>query len=200
MARLYRRYRKRNDDTLDAVIGLVVLGAIVWGWQAWQDNSEVIIYSAAAVAVVLLIAAGGFAFWKYRREQRKLRALDIAAIDTMDPLEFEVYIAKLLKYRGFSNVRLTEKYDYGVDIIADKDDIRWGVQVKRYGNMVKAEAVRQVFTALVRYKCNRAMVVTNSTFSRPAKELAADNKCVLVDRDVLSEWIVDFRDESVVGD
>ena len=89
---------------------------------------------------------------------------------------------------------LIEKYDYGVDIIAEKDGIRWGVQVKRYSNMVKAEAVRQVVTALIRYKCDRAVVVTNSTFSRPARELATDNKCVLVDRNVLSEWIVEFQD------
>ena len=37
------------------------------------------------------------------------------------------------------------------------------------------------------------MVVTNSVFSRPAKELAADNNCVLIDRDTLAEWIFDFR-------
>ena len=112
----------------------------------------------------------------------------------MDPLEFEVYVAKLLQHQGFRNVRLTEKFDYGVDIIAEKDGTRWGVQVKRYANMVKADAVRQVFTGLVRYKCDRSMVVTNShSFSRPARELAADNNCVLVGRDELAKWIVDFQ-------
>lgn len=151
------------------------------------------IYYAGATLGILLAIVGGLAFWKYRREQRRLRALDIAAIDAMDPLEFEAYVAKLLKYRGFRNVRLTERYDYGVDVIAEKDGIRWGVQIKRYSNMVRAEAVRQVFTALVRYKCDRAMVVTNSTFSRPARELATDNHCVLVGRDELAEWIVEFQ-------
>ena len=144
-------------------------------------------------ALISLVIVSAVAIWKYRSEQRKLRALDIAAVDDMDPLDFERYIARLLKSRGFRDIRLTERYDYGVDIIAHKDDVSWGVQVKRYHGLVKAEAVRQVFTALVRYKCDRAMVVTNSVFSRPAKELAADNNCVLVNRDELAKWIVAFQ-------
>lgn len=195
MARRYRRrYKKQDDDVLGGVGVLVILviGAAVW--RAQQGDGELLVYIIIAVAV-LAASVGSIAFWKYRQAQRKLRALDIAAIDTMDPLEFEVYVGKLLKHRGFTNVQLTEKFDYGVDVIAEKDGVRWGVQVKRYSNMVKLEAVRQVVTALIRYKCDRAMVVTNNVFSRPAKELAADNKCVLIDRDTLSEWIVQFQDD-----
>jgi HJR/Mrr/RecB family endonuclease len=66
-------------------------------------------------------------------------------------------------------------------------------QAKRYSNMVGATAVRQVYTALARYGCDRAMVVTNNIFSRPAKILAQDTNCILVDRDVLSEWVLAGR-------
>ena len=90
-------------------------------------------------------------------------------------MRFEKYVAELMKDQGFTKVMLTERYDYGIDIIALKDGVRWGVQVKRYSRMVKAEAVRQVVTALNKYNCQRAMVVTNSTFSRPAKILAETN-------------------------
>ena len=109
----------------------------------------------------------------------------MAVIDCMTGLEFERYIAGLLKNQGYTNVRLTEKYDYGVDIIANKDGIRWGIQVKRYSSLVKADAVRQVVTALRSYNCDRAMVVTNSTFSHTANELARSNDCVLIDRNIL---------------
>lgn len=173
------------------MLAVLIGGAAIW--QAQQGDGKLLIYVITAV-VVLAVLLGSIAFWKYRKTQRKLRALDIAAVDTMDPLEFEVYVGKLLKHRGFTNVQLTERYDYGVDVVAEKDGVRWGVQVKRYNHMVRAEAVRQVVTALIRYKCDRAMVVTNNVFSRPAKELAADNKCVLIDRDVLAEWIVQFQE------
>lgn len=90
---------------------------------------------------------------------------------------------------GYTDIRLTEKYDLGVDIVAKKNGVTWGIQAKRYNSPVKAEAVRQAYTALNRYKCARAMVITNSTYSRQAQMLAADNDVVLVDRQVLTEWI-----------
>jgi len=95
----------------------------------------------------------------------------------------------LLRKRGYTNIQLTEKYDLGVDIIAKKDGVTWGIQAKRYNSPVKAEAVRQAYTALTRYKCDRAMVITNSTYSNPARMLAKDNQIPLIDREALSEWI-----------
>ena len=103
-------------------------------------------------------------------------------IDNMNGLEFECYVADLLYRQGYSNVSLTEQFDYGVDIVAEKDGIRWGIQTKRYSGLVKAAAVRQVVTGLRLYGCDRGMVITNSTFSRVAKQLAEGNDCVLIDR------------------
>ena len=112
--------------------------------------------------------------------------LRLQDVDSMDGISFEYYIAQLLAERGYSNISLTEQYDYGVDIIAEKDGVRWGVQTKRYSGLVKAEAVRQVVTGLRLYGCDRAMVVTNSTYSNVAKRLAEGNDCVLIDRDGLA--------------
>ena len=110
-------------------------------------------------------------------------------VDDMDGIEFETYIAGILKNRGYTNIKLTEKYDYGVDIIAVKNGVRWGIQVKRYSGLVKADAVRQVVTGLKVYDCDRAMVITNSVFSRVAERLADSNECVLIDRRELSRII-----------
>ena len=112
--------------------------------------------------------------------------LRLQDVDSMDGISFEHYMAQLLAERGYSNVSLTEQYDYGVDIIAEKDGVRWGIQTKRYSGLVKAEAVRQVVTGLRLYGCDRAMVVTNSTYSNVAKRLAEGNDCVLIDRDGLA--------------
>lgn len=192
--RRYRRYKKK-DDTLSGVgvlVGIALLGA----WQTQQYTSELILYGAIAVTILVGIV-GIFVTRKYIQTRRRLHALQIADVDTMDPLKFEEYVAMLLRYQGFHNIRLTTKFDYGVDVIAEKDGVRWGVQVKRYSGQVKADAVRQVVTALIRYSCTRSMVVTNSTFSRPARVLAADNQCVLLDRDILAEWIATFQAKTV---
>lgn len=48
----------------------------------------------------------------------------LSDIDAMDGVEFERYVARQLSRCGYTNICLTEKYDYGVDIVASKDDIR----------------------------------------------------------------------------
>jgi len=111
----------------------------------------------------------------------------------MNGLEFERYVADLLRRHGFSSVTLTERYDLGVDILAQKKGERWGIQVKRYNGLVKAAAVRQVVTALKSYNCTKAMVITNSTYSRVAVRLAQSNNRVLIDRMELARLISDVK-------
>lgn len=118
----------------------------------------------------------------YRFIRRFITNHQLKSVDEMDGLEFEEYVADMLKRQGYSDVMLTVKYDYGVDIIATKDGIRWGVQVKHYSGLDGANAVQQVVTGLRMYDCDCAMVVTNSMFSHVAVELADANNCELFDR------------------
>lgn len=138
-----------------------------------------------AVAVVASIIVATFTV----RLARKINSRGIKAVDTMSGVEFEHYVAKLLAKQGYSHISFTERYDYGIDIVADKDGIKWGIQVKRHKGPVKALAVRQAVTALKKYCCDRAMVVSNSQFSRVAVELARTNDCTLIDRNKLVSWI-----------
>ena len=125
------------------------------------------------------------------RLRRREQAFGISGVDAMSGLEFELYVAHLLTNLGYNRVKLTETYDLGIDIIAQDEDIRWGVQVKRYNGLVKAEAVRQVVTALNIYGCDRSMVITNSHFSNQAVRLADSNNCVLIDRSKLIELVAE---------
>lgn len=102
-------------------------------------------------------------------------------VDNLNWYEFELYIANWLKAQDYTDVRLTEKYDLGIDIIAKKGGVIWGIQVKHSKNVIKIEAVREVVAALKIYGCERAMVVTNSSFTERVKVLAKSNNCVLID-------------------
>lgn len=128
--------------------------------------------------MVTIVVVIKFVRWAYALG----RDMSLRDVDSMSGVEFEHYVAQLLALQGYTNVSLTEQYDYGVDIVADRDGIRWGIQVKRYSGLVKAEAVRQVVTGLRLYGCDRAMVIANSTFSNVARRLAEGNDCVLIDR------------------
>ncbi|MGB4795645.1 MAG: restriction endonuclease [Candidatus Saccharimonadales bacterium] len=154
----------------------VLAVTVVTYWEYFQYVVALIIL-LISVRTVLRITR----FVRRLVANRKLRHVDV-----MNGIEFEEHIANVLKSQGYTNIQLTEQFDYGVDIVASKNGIRWGIQVKRYSGLVKADAVRQVVTGLKVYGCDRAMVITNSVFSRVAVRLAESNDCVLVDRVQLS--------------
>ena len=73
----------------------------------------------------------------------------------MDGYQFEYQCAEILKRNGFSRVQVTQSSgDQGVDIIA--------------GN----KAVQEAYAGANFYDCDKAMVMTNLTFTRSATELA----------------------------
>ena len=166
-----RHSRAQSGDASFVIVILV-------GATAWTHRAQLVrlAYIALCAMVCLLLLKLS---WKLMRHRRSARHQDI---DTMDGLDFEKYVAELLRANGYRNVSLTEQYDFGVDIVAEKGGIRWGIQTKRYSGLVKASAVRQVVTGLKLYGCDQAMVVTNSTYSAVARQLADANGCVLVDR------------------
>lgn len=171
------RRRSNTSSDLSFVI-VVLLGSVAWTHRAQLVQ---VAYVALGVMGCLLLLK---LFWRLVTRRRFAEPRDI---DGMNGLEFEQYVAMLLRASGFRNVSLTEKYDFGVDIIADKDGIRWGIQAKRHSGLVKASAVRQVVTGLKLYGCDQAMVVTNSTYSATAWRLANANDCVLIDRTRLKQ-------------
>lgn len=187
------RRRRRNNSSPEAdLAALVTIGLAFAGYTKLKELSDENSYLVPIIMIVSGLLIALYVWWRvqvFLKARRADKAFTLANIDTMGGVEFEYYLAKLLRSRGYTNVRVTEKYDLGVDIVASKDGITWGIQAKRYKNPVKADAIRQVYTALTRYKCDRAMVITNSTFTQPAVELARDNKCALIDRHSLKKWV-----------
>ncbi|MFZ1258409.1 MAG: restriction endonuclease [Candidatus Saccharimonas sp.] len=160
---------------------IIVLTITYWQYAQYVLALIVIFYIVRLIARV------------YQFARRIITNLRLSEVDAMDGLVFEKYVANLLMQHGYSNISLTEQYDYGVDIIATRDGICWGIQVKRYSGLVKADAVRQVVTGLRLYGCDRAMVITNSVFSRAAVQLADSNDCVLIDRDGLTRMGISLQ-------
>ena len=119
----------------------------------------------------------------------------IEQIDEMTGREFEEFVAAVLEGCGYEVEEITvASGDYGADIIAWADDEKIAVQCKRYSRPVGVKAVQEVISAMKHYDCEKAIVITNSTFTRQAYTLAEDNEVVtLWDRDDL----IKMRDESV---
>lgn len=180
---------RKSSEPDFSLIMLIVIGGTIWAHPVGMLKIAHIALIVSVVTAVLVALTWLVRLIKRFRRWRQSLNINMDAIDAMTGLEFERCVADLLRSRGYENIRLTEQYDLGVDIIADKDDTRWGIQVKRYNGLVGADAVRQVVSALRSYQCDMAMVVTNSVYSRPAEQLARDNNCVLIDRNEVITWI-----------
>lgn len=187
--RPYPYRRKRQATGNEVILTLIVIAIFGIGAAASQISTDTVPVLIAGLVLVAAVVVG-IMVWIGWNNHRKTRAIQLSGVDVMDGFVFEKYVVELLKNQGYTNVRLTEKYDLGIDVIAHKDGEIWGIQVKRNRGKCKAISVRQAVTALTHYNCTRAMVVTNSTFTGAAKQLAASNHAVLVDRPLLAQWIV----------
>ena len=108
--------------------------------------------------------------------------------DYMDGHDFEYFCADLLRKNGFDKVEVTKgSGDQGIDIIAFKDGIKYGIQCKCYANDIGNSAVQEAFSGRAFYRCHVAAVLTNRYFTSSAKELAENNGVLLWDRDRLNQ-------------
>lgn len=95
--------------------------------------------------------------------------------------DYEHLVAAYLKNKGYTGVKVTKgSGDYGVDVIAHKGKKRYAVQCKYYTSPVSLGAVQEAVAGKAMYGCNAAMVVTNNTFTKAAKELAEQNDVLLI--------------------
>lgn len=126
-------------------------------------------------------------------EQRRLTASGIAEIDGMDGRTFEKYLENLFNRLGYRVERTRYVGDYGADLVTRKDGVRTVIQAKRYKSKVGIKAVQEAVASKGYYDCTVAMVVTNSTYTKQAVELARVNGVVLWDRERLVEALLSVQ-------
>lgn len=111
-------------------------------------------------------------------------------LDTMDGWKFEIFCADILRKNGYRNVRVTSgSGDQGVDVLAERDGIKYAVQCKRFAQPVSNKAIQEVYAGMKYYNCHVGIVMTNNYFTQSAKQLASANGIILWDRDYLMGFI-----------
>ena len=125
-------------------------------------------------------------------EEQLARTFAMTNIDQMTGVEFEQYLQRLLRTRGYAAELTKASSDFGVDLILTKNGERIAVQVKRYGTAISRRAISDAVAGMKHYSCSKAMVVTSNYFTVGAKTLATSNSCTLVDRDLLIKWVYEY--------
>ena len=115
------------------------------------------------------------------------RAISLDDIDSMSGDEFEHVVCKLFQAMGYSARVTKQSGDQGIDVVAKRGIETIGIQAKCYSSTVGNSAVQEAVAGRAYYGCNKSMVITNSTFTSSAVNLAFSNDVVLWDRDMLGK-------------
>lgn len=118
------------------------------------------------------------------------KKISLEYVDGLDGFEFENFTNELLCYLGFDkSIKTKSSGDYGIDVIAERDGVKYGIQCKNYSQTVGNKAIQEAYSGKSYYNCHVAVVMTNNYFTDSAKKQAEKNGVVLWDRNKLKEFI-----------
>lgn len=103
-------------------------------------------------------------------------------VSNLTGIEFEQYCCNILRSKGYSVETTKITGDQGVDIIAiSTDGKKIAIQCKRYSSPVGNASVQEIYSGMKFYNADEAWVLTNSSFTKSAKELAERTGVKLID-------------------
>jgi restriction system protein len=131
----------------------------------WFNASEVMLIGLNAINEVIAC---------YKPDDT---AVDISNIS---PSDFEQLCADILIDNGWTAKVNGKTGDQGVDVIAEKDNRIVAIQCKLYSIPVGNSAVQEVFSGMRHHYASHAVVVSNQTFTKSAKQLSMTTGVLLL--------------------
>ena len=139
---------------------------------------------------------------KYKKWKNEIRSGEeylitqtITSIDLMEGYEFEYFLKTLYFYLGYDVTLTPKRGDYGADLILNNKNSKTVIQAKRYTKKVGSKSVQEIISAKSHYKATDAIVITNSTFTNQAEEIARENGVQLIDRFELIELLDEVKEK-----
>lgn len=115
--------------------------------------------------------------------------IKIGDFEKLNGYEFEGYLKGLFNLLGYTVIETSLSGDQGADLIISKNGQKTVVQAKKYSDKVPNKAIQEISAARRHYKADNAIVVTNSSFTKSAIDLALSNDVELWDGQKLKDVI-----------
>lgn len=125
------------------------------------------------------------------------RFITMYLVDAMDGFQFEAFLVEIFQTIGFDVKETKKTADQGADLFVTRFGKNMVIQAKNYTGSVGNAAVQQAISAKAFYGCDEAMVVTNSYYTKSAKDLAATAGVRLVDREGLQSYLDDYNQKLI---
>jgi restriction system protein len=114
-------------------------------------------------------------------------------INYMSGVEFERFMADVFRQQGYAVETTKASGDQGVDLLLDVDDKKVAVQLKRWSGPVGNAVVGATFAGMAHYGADEGWIITTSTFTSSARDLARSTHVRLIDGRELGEWLAGLR-------
>ncbi|NWD69444.1 restriction endonuclease [Pseudomonas gingeri] len=125
------------------------------------------------------------------------RFVTMYLVDAMDGFQFEAFLVEIFQTIGYDVKETKKTADQGADLFVSRFGKNIVIQAKNYSGSVGNSAVQQAISAKAFYGCDEAMVVTNSYFTKSAKELASSASVRLIDRGELQNYLDDYNQKII---
>lgn len=102
-------------------------------------------------------------------------------------IAFEEHVADRLRANGFVVERTSRSHDKGADLIGELDGLRYAIQCKEHSKPIGVKGVQEAVGARAFYSCDYAVLVTSSSFTAAAYDLAREAKCSLLHVDQIDQ-------------
>jgi HJR/Mrr/RecB family endonuclease len=178
-----RKRVSRSDFTLLFLIIIVAVPVALYQWVQALPPQRKLLLGAAVLTPAAIMLSLAWLRWRKRRRRRRLYRRMLAEFrwnEAMSPDDFERCCADYLTLKGWRSRRTGGSGDQGIDVLAEKDDIRLVLQCKKYGKPVGNRAVQEAFAAKAHAHATAAAVVSTQGFTRSAHELAATTGVLLL--------------------
>jgi len=175
------------------IIGLVTAVYLIWifiravSQPAWLTQLPALVLELVRLAEVAWLATilllWGVVWWQARQEVlQPWTPLDLTALYNLHPAEFEDYVARLFRQKGYKVSLRGGSGDLGVDLVITSTGGRRAIaQCKRYRSTIGPDIVRELYGTLMHEGVSHAFLITTAEISDAARAWARGKPMTLID-------------------
>jgi restriction system protein len=193
------KFLKRQPVSLNSrwIIGLLTAVYLFWllvraiGQPNWLLQLPSIVTEFVRLVefawLATLIVLWGLIWWRGRQENlQPLEPLSLDQLYNLHPAEFERYVARLFRKKGYKVSVRGRSGDLGVDLVIMRTGGKQAIaQCKRYRNTIGPDIVRELYGTLIHEGVSHAFLVTTATISESARTWAQGKPMTLIDGQTL---------------
>lgn len=173
----------------------ILKNTLITLWKMWPI--WIVILAIVIIKIFLYLIDKGIKDFKITKKFKKSKEWRsdrklIQWVRVMNPDEFEKYTAWIFDKLGYKTKVVGRSHDQGIDVIAEKNNIKHYIQCKRYAknNTVGVHYLRDFYGAIAdKLTEGKAYFVTTSKFTLEAEKYVEDKPIELIDSFELIKYI-----------